>query len=161
MKKMYCHTFGCKVNQYETEVIRGALSGTGFAFTDDYSGADVCIINSCSVTAEADRKCRQFVRKILRSNNRARVIVTGCLATRDPQSLMKISAKIEVFPNSGKDMIPASISGCAFPEGEKFSLAAFSGHTRAFLKVQDGCDSKCTYCVIPQVRPEMISRNPD
>lgn len=158
MNRVYFHTFGCKVNQYETESLREKLEIRGYSPTHDFKDCQIAVINSCSVTAEADRKCRQFVRKILRSNSEARVIVTGCYATRDPQRLKEVSPRIEIFSNQEKEMIPESVSGCSLLSGESSILTLFSGHTRAFVKVQDGCDAPCTYCIIPKVRPGMVSR---
>jgi len=82
MPSIFFHTFGCKVNQYETESMRERLLKAGYRLTEDYRGSDVCLINSCSVTAEADRKCRQFVRKVLRENRKARVLVDSCTSSR-------------------------------------------------------------------------------
>ena len=158
MAKVYFHTFGCKVNQYETEALREKLLSRGFEPAADIKTCDLAVVNSCSVTAEADRKCRQFVRKILRANQTSRIVVTGCYATRDPQSLKAISPRIELFSNQEKEIIPASVSGCSLLSGESGILNFFAGHTRAFIKVQDGCDAPCTYCIIPKVRPQMTSR---
>jgi threonylcarbamoyladenosine tRNA methylthiotransferase MtaB len=158
MPSVFFHTFGCKVNQYESESLRGRLARAGYRVSSDFSSSDVCVVNSCSVTAEADRKCRQFVRKVLQSNPAARVLVTGCFATRDPQAVRAISPRIEVFTNQEKDLIPSMVSGCSLASGDAPLLNAFSGHTRAFVKVKDGCDAPCTYCIIPKVRPKMESR---
>src|SRR5581483_6009006 len=158
MSTVFFHTFGCKVNQYETESLRERLSAAGYQISEDFSQSDVCVVNSCSVTAEADRKCRQFVRKILRSNPRARVLVTGCYATRDPRAVQDISPHVEVFTNQQKDLIPGMLTGCSLSSGDSPLVTLFNGHTRAFVKVQDGCDATCTYCIIPKVRPKMESR---
>ena len=158
MPSVFFHTFGCKVNQYESESLRERLAAAGYRVAEDFSRSDVCVINSCSVTAEADRKCRQFVRKVLRANADARVLVTGCYATRDPQAVRRISPRVEVFTNRQKGLIPAMLTGCSLSAADSPLLTAFSGHTRAFVKVQDGCDATCTYCIIPKVRPGMESR---
>lgn len=158
MQNVFFHTFGCRVNQYETESMRQKLANIGYAVTSDYRDSDLCVINSCSVTAEADRKCRQFVRRVLRENAKARVLVTGCYATRDPDEVRRISPRIEVFSNQEKDLIPEAVSGCSLSSSDSSLLTFFAGHTRAFVKVQDGCDAACTYCIIPKVRPEMKSR---
>ncbi len=158
MPSVFFHTFGCKVNQYESESARQKLLKFGYTASDDFSESDVCVINSCSVTEEADKKCRKFVRKILRQNLKTRVLVTGCYATRDPESLRQMSPRIEVFSNRDKDIIPEIVSGCTLSSDESPLLTFFSGHARAFVKVQDGCDAVCTYCIIPRLRPEMKSR---
>ncbi len=159
MPSVFFHTFGCRVNQYETESLREKLGKIGYSVSDNYKSSDLCVINSCSVTAEADRKCRQFVRRVLRENAQARVLVTGCYATRDPDEVRRISPRIEVFSNQDKDLIPEAVSGCALSANDSPLITFFAGHTRAFVKVQDGCDAACTYCIIPKVRPEMKSRS--
>lgn len=158
LKNVYFHTFGCKVNQYETESLREKLASLGYKTTQDITNSDLCIINSCSVTSEADRKCRQFVRKALRQNEKARIVVTGCYATRDPNEIKKISPRIELFSNQEKETIPEALSGCSLLTSHSSLLTLFNGHTRAFVKVQDGCDATCTYCIIPKVRSKMESR---
>ncbi len=158
MRSVFFHTFGCRVNQYETESLRQKLAGIGYAVADGHERADLCVINSCSVTAEADRKCRQFVRRVLRENAKARVLVTGCYATRDPEEVRRISPRIEVFSNQEKDLIPEAVAGCSLGAEDSPLLNFFAGRTRAFVKVQDGCDATCTYCIIPKVRPQMMSR---
>ena len=158
MQSVFFHTFGCKVNQYETEAMREKLLKFGYHVARDSASSDVCVINSCSVTAEADSKCRKYVRGVLRKNAKARVLVTGCYATRAPEELRRISPRIEVFSNQQKEIIPEAVSGCSLSSEMSPLLTFFAGRTRAFVKVQDGCDATCTYCIIPKVRPEMKSR---
>ncbi|OGR82169.1 MAG: tRNA (N(6)-L-threonylcarbamoyladenosine(37)-C(2))-methylthiotransferase MtaB [Elusimicrobia bacterium RIFCSPLOWO2_01_FULL_54_10] len=161
MTSVFFHTFGCKVNQYETEAARARLEKLGCVASRDFSSSDVCVINSCSVTEEADKKCRKFVRRILRENPQGRVLVTGCYATRDPEALRALSPRVEVYSNQEKDIIPQIVSGCSLSADESPVLTLFGGRSRAFVKVQDGCDAKCTYCIIPSLRPEMTSRSID
>ena len=125
----------------------------------DFAASDVCVINSCSVTEEADKKCRKFVRRILRENSRTRVLVTGCYATRDPEAIRALSPRVEVYSNQEKDLIPQLVMGCSLAADESPVLTFFGGRSRAYLKVQDGCDAACTYCIIPTLRPEMKSRS--
>src|SRR5437867_1495514 len=113
MPNLFLHTFGCRVNQYETEAIREKLAGAGYSLTEDIAQSDVCVINTCTVTAEADKKCRQFIRRVLRANAKTRILVTGCFATRDPKQIEKISPRIEIYSNQQKDSIPEMISGCS------------------------------------------------
>src|SRR5262245_2596069 len=94
-KTVAFHTFGCKVNQYETEELREQLKLGGFQVVAMGSSADVNVINSCSVTADADSSCRQLVRKLLREQPDSRVVVTGCYAERDPDEIREISPKVE------------------------------------------------------------------
>src|SRR3989338_1072078 len=159
LETVYFHTFGCKVNQYETESLREKLFQCGYKTTQELAHSDLCIINSCSVTSEADRKCRQFVRRVLRQNRKARIVVTGCYATRDQNEIKKISPRIELFSNQEKEAIPEALTGCSLLAPHSALLTLFNGHTRTFVKVQDGCDATCTYCIIPKVRPKMESRS--
>lgn len=156
---VFFHTFGCRVNQYETQSARSRLEKLGCRVSQNPESSDVCVINSCSVTEEADKKCRKFVRRILRENSRGRVLVTGCYATRDPQALRAISPRVEVYSNQEKDLIPELVAGCSLSSDESPVLTFFSGRSRAYIKAQDGCDAACTYCVIPSLRPEMKSRS--
>ena len=152
------HTFGCKVNQYETEELRGQLSLGGFDVVPMGAAADVHILNSCTVTADADSSCRQLVRKILREQPDSRVIVTGCYAERAPQELREMSSRVEVFGNREKPLIAMSLgvpTACV-EAAAKTGVTALAERSRVFLKIQDGCDAHCTYCIIPSVRPDLI-----
>src|SRR6185503_5987031 len=97
--KIWTTTFGCKVNQYETELLRHRMMGPSDTAATRPEDADICLINSCSVTAFADKECRQMVRRVLTLNPRARLIVTGCYATRAPEEIRAISDRIEVYTN--------------------------------------------------------------
>jgi threonylcarbamoyladenosine tRNA methylthiotransferase MtaB len=154
--KVFYKTFGCKVNQYETELLKTRLEHSGAAASPKLHDADLCIINSCSVTHEADRECRQFVRKVLRENAHARVVVTGCYATRAPEELERLSSRVEVYSNQEKDKLPSCVG---FEVAEQpLGIRHFGERSRAFLKVQDGCKAPCTYCIIPTVRNELWSK---
>src|SRR5882672_7745090 len=96
-KTVAFHTFGCKVNQYETEELREQLRLGGFQVVPITQGADVNIINSCTVTADADSSCRQLVRKLLREQSASRIVVTGCYAERAALELQELSGRVEVF----------------------------------------------------------------
>jgi threonylcarbamoyladenosine tRNA methylthiotransferase MtaB len=161
-KTVAFHTFGCKVNQYETEELREQLKLGGFQIVPMGNSADVNVINSCSVTADADSSCRQLVRKLLREQPESRVVVTGCYAERDPQELQTISPRVEVFGNREKPLIAISLgvpTACV-TEAAKGGVVALAERSRAYLKVQDGCDAHCTYCIIPSVRPDLICQSP-
>ncbi|MCG3203518.1 MAG: Threonylcarbamoyladenosine tRNA methylthiotransferase MtaB [Elusimicrobia bacterium] len=154
--KIWSFTFGCKVNQYETELLRHRLTGSGDVHVQRIEDADLCLINSCSVTSFADRECRKLIRRVLRSNPRARTIVTGCYATRAPEEITKISNRIEIYSNQQKEDLPSCVG---FEVSQKpLGIHQFSGRTRAFLKIQDGCRAPCNYCIIPTVRPDMWSK---
>ncbi|MCB4756007.1 MAG: tRNA (N(6)-L-threonylcarbamoyladenosine(37)-C(2))-methylthiotransferase MtaB [Elusimicrobia bacterium] len=157
--KLWSFTFGCKVNQYETEWLRQSLRAQGSELTDRPEEADLCLINSCSVTAFADKECRQMIRKVLRVNPQARLVVTGCYATRVPQEVRGINDRVEVYSNREKEGLPTCLG---FELAEKpLGIQQFSGRARAFLKVQDGCRAPCNYCIIPVVRPFMWSKPVD
>src|SRR4051812_8695985 len=116
----------------------------------------MCLINTCSVTAFADKEARQMIRRVLRENPRARTIVTGCYASRAPQEIRAISERVEVYTNEEKDQLP---SGVGFEiSSQPLGIHHFAGRTRAFLKIQDGCKAPCNYCIIPTVRPNMVSK---
>lgn len=159
--KVLFQTFGCKVNQVETELLREQVLSGGFEIVPEAAQADLCVINSCSVTAEADRKCRQYIRRVQRENERIRVVLTGCYATRAPEEIRVEFPSIEIISNKEKN----SLFGClGLLEVEKLATTAignFSGHTRAFVKVQDGCRSTCTYCIIPDTRPDLWCKPSD
>jgi threonylcarbamoyladenosine tRNA methylthiotransferase MtaB len=162
-KKVAFHTFGCKVNQYETEELREQLKLGGFSIVPMGDTADVNVINSCSVTADADSSCRQLVRKLLREQPASRVVVTGCYAERSPDELRDISPQVEVFGNREKPLIAISLgvpTACV-EQAAKSGVVALADRSRAYLKVQDGCDAHCTYCIIPSVRPDLLCREPE
>jgi len=152
--KYFLKTFGCRVNQYETEALREGLVSDGDVLTDDFEAADLCVLNTCSVTGEADRDALTLLRRISRRNPAARIVVTGCLATRAEREVLEAAPSAIVVPNREKDSIPGLL-GCAPRPG---GLERFHGHARAFVKVQDGCDMGCTYCIVPSVRPELWSK---
>src|SRR5580765_4755975 len=103
------HTFGCKVNQYETEELREQLRLGGFTIVPMERGANVNVINSCSVTADADSSCRQLVRKLLREQPQSKVVVAGCYSERAPDELRAISPRVEVFGNRDKPMLAIAL----------------------------------------------------
>jgi threonylcarbamoyladenosine tRNA methylthiotransferase MtaB len=151
MKKVFIHTFGCKVNQYDTQVLRERLAGQGYTFAAGLEEADLVIVNSCTVTAEADRQCRQLVRKIARRNAQARIIVTGCYAAKKDSGLQGLVPPLEVIPD--RDSVLADCTAAA-----RSVITDFYDHSRAFVKIQDGCDAFCSYCIVPMVRSRMWSK---
>ncbi|HBU68892.1 MAG TPA: tRNA (N(6)-L-threonylcarbamoyladenosine(37)-C(2))-methylthiotransferase MtaB [Elusimicrobia bacterium] len=143
--KAYVHTFGCKVNQYDSQKIKENLISSGYELSDDIFSADLVLLNTCTVTGEADRQARQLLRKTLSRNPGARLYVAGCYAKRSLEELKSISPKIEVynFPVAGEN---------------KSAITEFEGRSRAFVKIQDGCDAFCSYCIVPYVRSQMWSK---
>jgi len=154
-------TFGCKANQYDTQVLREALLRRGLA--ESSAGADLVVVNTCTVTAEAGRKARQIVRRIQRETPQARVCMTGCLAESEPEILRELPG-VEWVLGNGEAKRPVNflkeIGFDVDPEelGIPAGITAFAGHTRAFLKIQDGCNKRCAFCIIPHVRGASRSR---
>ena len=155
------HTLGCKVNQYETEKIREKLETAGFNTVSFSSAADIYIINTCSVTDVADSKSRAIIRKALRTNNDAFVVVCGCYAELEPAKIADIEGVGLVISNKDKDTIPERIIARFGKDTQINSLhdtVRPRTRTRAVVKVQDGCDQFCAYCVIPYARSHKTSR---
>lgn len=118
--------------------------------------AHLCIVNTCTVTSSADASSRHEIRKLIRENPGAKIVVTGCAAEQDKAAIQAISDQIQLVPNAQKENLVATL----FPDEAvpEFSIKNFDAHTRAFVKVQDGCNSFCTYCIIPYVRGRSRSR---
>lgn len=164
-------TYGCKINQYDTQAIREEILSLGYVESDSDRGLDLVVVNSCTVTARAGQKMENRVRTLARRNPRATIIVTGCLTEDDRTRLTSIPQVEHLIGNEEKDLIPAIVQGRSLP-GERrarradrhifdLGVSRFHGHTRAFLKVHDGCDSFCAYCVIPYLRGGSRSRAPE
>ena len=148
-------TLGCKVNRYETELVREGFSRIGYQDAEDQEPADLCVVNTCTVTNEGDVKSRRAIRKLAKDNPRARIVVMGCYATRAPQELAALPNVVEVLTD--KREIPDLLGRFGvhdIPSG----ISRFGTRHRAYVKVQDGCLLRCSYCIIPQVRPHVQSR---
>lgn len=153
---VFYQTFGCKANQYDTELLRARLASGGGVTTPDHRRADLCVVNSCSVTAKAEQECRQFVRRLLRENSTARIVVTGCYPSHAPNELSALSPRVEVYSNKDKENLPACLGFEVAPD--VWGLSRFAHRARAFVKIQDGCKAPCRYCIIPQTRPDYWSK---
>lgn len=154
--KYFFHTFGCRVNQYETELLRERLCAGGSTTTGDFETADLCVVNTCTVTRAADQDALRLIRRISRRNPAARLLVTGCLASRAPEEILAAAPHAIVKGNEGKAELAEAL-GCA-PAPAAAGIRGFAGKSRAWVKVQDGCNMHCTYCIIPSVRPALSSR---
>lgn len=156
-KRFAVATLGCRTNQYESQAAKDQLLQMGFLPAGEGEEADVCLVNTCTVTESADAASRSEIRGLLRSHPRAKVIVTGCMAERTPDAVKALGERVEVVSNRDKESVLKGLveEGEALPE---FEIRSFEGHTRAFVKVQDGCNSFCTYCIIPYVRGRSRSR---
>lgn len=156
-KKFKIATLGCRTNQYESQGYADQLRQMGYSAAGDGEEADLCIVNTCTVTEGADSSSRHEVRSLLRSHPNAKVVVTGCMAESAPDLLLQMGAQVQIVPNREKEKLIDLVF-----EGEEnlpeFNIRAFDAHTRAFVKVQDGCNSFCTYCIIPYVRGRSRSR---
>ena len=169
------HTLGCKLNFSETSTIGNEFLKNGYSIVDFKNGADVYVINTCTVTENAERECRQLVRKALRINPEAYIIVTGCYAQLRPEEISKISGVDAVLGSNEKFEIFSILDNfnkrelsCVYvsPKEEliefgKASSTDADSRTRAYLKIQDGCDYKCSFCTIPLARGKSRSMNPD
>ncbi len=148
-------TLGCKVNQYETQLVLETLRQNGYREAKPGESADLCVVNTCTVTNSGDSKSRQIIRQLSRKNPGTRILVMGCYATRDPEALAELPSVFEVITD--KRELPDVLERHGIvdmPSG----ISHFEGRKRAYVKVQDGCILKCTYCIIPQVRPGLQSR---
>lgn len=163
------YTLGCKTNQYETQAIREDLVSSGsYSETDQEKEADIFIINTCTVTAKADRDSRRAVRHFNRANPGARIVVTGCLTQIDRNMIEGLPGVSHIIKNSRKDKIRDILAGRssepADEETERYTplkISDFHDRSKAFIKIQDGCDNFCSYCKIPLVRGRSRSRGAD
>ncbi len=158
-------TLGCKINQYETDRMRHDLAAQGNSIVPFDEEADVYIVNTCSVTAKADTQCRQIIRAAVRRNQKAKVVVTGCYAETRPEEIKKISGVSLIVGNREKLNISChldpGITAWTAPEGQPVSVIAVQERTRAFLKIQDGCNNYCSYCIVPFARGRSRSAEPE
>ena len=152
-------TFGCKVNQYDSQLWRAALEQAGLSPSGPGQPADIVLINTCTVTAAADQQARQTARKCKKQNQKAKIVITGCYGQVNEKTLKDVSQADLVVGRCSPENLLSVLRELGFsqktaPEGIK----SFSGHTRAFLKVQDGCDHRCSYCIVPLARGRSRSR---
>ena len=173
-RKVSFHNLGCKVNSYETQAMSALFSEKGYEVVDFSEPADICIINTCTVTNVADQKSRQMLHKARKMNPDAFVVAVGCYVQADPVKAAEDAAVDLVIGNQGKKDIVDMIEKALGEDGyhntvmdirkerdipyENFDTAEPVEHTRADIKIQDGCDRFCTYCLIPYVRGPIRSR---
>lgn len=171
-KKFYVHTFGCKVNIYESEVIKDIFLKEGYEIAKSASAADVIVINTCTVTDKADSKFLHLLKKIRKDNPSAVIISLGCYTQLEPRNeVLNSLSDVILGLNNKFDVLEAirEFKGEKFvsvPEGQDLDYAdhelrSYQDHTRAFLKIQDGCDNFCTYCTIRYARGNSRSRKRD
>lgn len=185
MKKAALHNLGCKVNAYETEAMQQLLEEAGYEIVPFSEQADVYIINTCSVTNVADKKSRQMLHRAKKKNPNAAVVAAGCYVQAASEELKEdLAVDIIIGNNRKKDLITILDEYFAETEGvkteqdehlhvepvieigetheyEELSIKKIADHTRAFIKVQDGCNQFCSYCIIPYTRGRVRSRRPE
>lgn len=169
------YTHGCKVNQYETQAMRRQMETAGhqtIEFVPDESFADVLVINSCTVTGESDRKLRQFLRRCRRFLPHAVIVLCGCMPQAYPEAAFALPEVDIVLGNAVRNDLLLKLEEylvereriCCVPphsaEYEPLDIDDFQGRTRAFVKIQDGCNRFCSYCIIPYARGRVRSRQP-
>ena len=160
---IHLHTIGCRLNQAEIETMARQLAAGGHTITDDAAEADTIILNTCAVTAQAARDARNLTRRFNRANESAEIVLTGCYATLAPEVVAALPGVGRVVVNADKERLPALID----PDLPLFDREPIDrdtrpggiGRTRAFVKVQDGCDNRCTFCVTTIARGEGRSRH--
>jgi threonylcarbamoyladenosine tRNA methylthiotransferase MtaB len=156
-KKFKVVTLGCRTNQYESQAYADQLTRLGYTQAGEGDAAEICIVNTCTVTESADRSSRYQIRHLARENPGARLVVTGCLAERLPKEVGEMPEVDLVVLNKDKENLLSHV--LLEEEIPEFAIEHFAAHTRAFVKVQDGCNSFCTYCIIPYVRGRSRSRS--
>lgn len=174
MKKAAFYTLGCKVNQYETEAMAELFASAGYEICDFNEKSDVYVINTCSVTNMGDRKSRQIIRRAKKTNPDAIIAVTGCYAQTSPDEVLSIDGvNIVIGTKDRKNIVSlveelntaSSINHVSDimsnHEFEELQIKQYSNRTRAFIKIQEGCNQFCSYCIIPYARGPVRSRPMD
>lgn len=173
--KVFFYTLGCKVNQYESQEMAELLEKSGYTIIYKYSDADIIVVNSCTVTAESVRKTRQTIRRFKKNNPNSIIVLTGCASQAEPQIAEDLPEVDILMGNRSNTLIVEAINKflnskehvCNYIDhktGDSFvgtGISRFDGHTRAFLKIQDGCDRFCSYCLIPYARGRSRSKSLD
>lgn len=169
-------TLGCKVNQYESQMMTELLKSNGFSPSSDKDKADITIINTCTVTAVTDAKNRKIIHKARRNNPDGIIVLTGCMPQAFPDRTTDFDGCDIVLGNKRRKMLVDSINEFLSThqqiiniethdnknaEYESFTVQNFEGHTRAFVKIEDGCNRFCSYCIIPYARGRVRSKSPE
>lgn len=168
MKQVAFYTLGCKVNQYETDAMRDLFINAGYEVVDFEGVADVYVINTCTVTAHSDKKSRQIINRAKRSNKKSKIVVTGCMAEEMKQQKNIIDGIDYILGNEERKNIVNIIENdieyefCDISNCREFwetGKVVSQERTRAYIKIEDGCNNFCTYCIIPYVRGRVRSRD--
>ncbi|OHD75400.1 MAG: tRNA (N(6)-L-threonylcarbamoyladenosine(37)-C(2))-methylthiotransferase MtaB, partial [Spirochaetes bacterium RBG_16_67_19] len=168
------HTFGCKLNQFETEALASAFRSRGFSLVESGEEAEVYLINTCTVTGKSEQKARRFIRGLARRRPAALLVVTGCYAQLEGAAIERLGPNVTVVSQADKSLLldlPRRLqeqgTGARIPKGGgspdpfAFQVQRYSFHSRAFLKIQDGCDHRCAYCRVPLARGGSVSLDPE
>ncbi|MBQ4556019.1 MAG: tRNA (N(6)-L-threonylcarbamoyladenosine(37)-C(2))-methylthiotransferase MtaB [Clostridia bacterium] len=170
--KISAYTLGCKVSQYESEAILEESERRGFVIANENESADVYIVNTCTVTAEGDRKCRQLIRRIAKKSPDAKILVCGCYSQVAPSDIEKIDCvdyisgtldKLKIIDRAldllkGNDIPRVEVSSLEDASFEKMQIKR-APRTRAYVKIEDGCENRCAYCKIPEARGNVRSKS--
>lgn len=151
MKKYYIYTFGCKVNQYESQLISEKFKNDNLIYTKNPEEANIIIFNFCTVTAKTDKECEYFLRKTIKLPQKPKIILTGCITKNRNNYIKELSSdhhNIEIITDKKK----------LFINPQNQTVSGFDRHSRAFLKIQDGCNNFCSYCIVPYVRNILWSK---
>ena len=172
MKTVAFHTLGCKVNQYDTQAMLELFRAAGYEVVPFEAAADVYVINTCTVTGTGDRKSLQLTRRLRREHPESQIVLAGCLAQRKADELKSTGARLIIGTQHRNQVVPLleravaeNVCLCAVNElnaatpFEEMTITAQDEHTRATLKIQEGCNNHCTYCIIPSVRGPIRSRS--
>ncbi len=173
--KIYFYTLGCKVNQFETQALSLLLSEHGHQVCENPENADVIVINTCTVTAVSDQKSRSAIRRFAKNYPAAKIAVCGCLSQVNPESIASIDGVSVIAGTADRDVFIENICSIANVNTANFTpdnslkrrkfeylpAGGLLGHTRAMLKIEDGCANFCTYCIIPYSRGPVRSLSPD
>ena len=152
MTTFFIKTFGCRVNQVESQAVREDFLRHGFLPAEKFESADICLLNTCTVTHEADKDVEKLIRQITRRNPSAWLVLTGCYAAAHAAHIR------EVFP-SAQIVNKYDLGRALFNEDDIcWTVSGHEGHSRAFIKIQDGCDAFCSYCIVPFARKEKRSK---
>ncbi|CAG0947148.1 Threonylcarbamoyladenosine tRNA methylthiotransferase MtaB [Anaerolineae bacterium] len=166
--KVYLSTLGCKLNESELEAWARRFAADGYEIVDDARNADVCVLNTCTVTHVAARKSRQIARQMARANPHARIVLTGCYTDIAPDEAKRLPNVALVVPNAEKDRLVQQVAGFMLQVSDcsqygepnsQITIRKSQLRTRAFVKIQDGCNMSCAYCIIPLARGKERSRS--
>ena len=151
MSTFFIKTFGCRVNQVESQALREEFLRAGFTPALTPEKADICLLNTCSVTHQADKDAEKLIRQLLRRNPNGKLILTGCYAATHKERIKYNFPQAQVINKTDLGHI---LFGCDM----RWIVTEHEGHSRAFIKIQDGCDNFCSYCLVPYARPEKRSK---